>query len=230
MTELFSAVSLFPLVLTVGAYQFGLWLRKKWDHPVCNPILIAVVLVILLLLLTGYPVETYQAGTSAIQWLLTPATVCLALPLYEQMKVLKKKLPAILAGVTAGTVASLGIIVVLCRIFRMDAQLSVSLLPKSITTAMGIVLSQQNGGIASLTTAAIITSGILGNLTGTGLCRLLRIHDPVAQGTAFGTASHAIGTSKATELGALQGAVGSLSLTVAGILTAVLFPLACSLL
>ena len=230
MTELFSAVSLFPLLLTVGAYQFGLWLRKKWDHPVCNPILIAVILVILLLLLTGYPVETYQAGTSAIQWLLTPATVCLALPLYEQMKVLKKKLPAILAGVTAGTVASLGIIVVLCRIFRMDAQLSVSLLPKSITTAMGIVLSQQNGGIASLTTAAIITSGILGNLTGTGLCRLLRIHDPVAQGAAFGTASHAIGTSKATELGALQGAVGSLSLTVAGILTAVLFPLACSLL
>ena len=230
MTELFSAVSLFPLLLTVGAYQFGLWLRKKWDHPVCNPILIAVILVILLLLLTGYPVETYQAGTSAIQWLLTPATVCLALPLYEQMKVLKKKLPAILAGVTAGTVASLGIIVVLCRIFRMDAQLSVSLLPKSITTAMGIVLSQQNGGIASLTTAAIIITGILGNLTGTGLCRLLRIHDPVAQGTAFGTASHAIGTSKATELGALQGAVGSLSLTVAGILTAVLFPLACSLL
>ena len=229
MIELLSGISLFSVVLTVGAYQAGLWFRKKWNSPICTPILIAVILVIAVLLLTGIPVETYQAGTSGIQWLLTPATVCLALPLYEQLKVLKKKLPAILAGVTAGTVTSLGIIVLLCRLFSLEVQLSVSLLPKSITTAMGIVLSSQNGGIASLTTAAIITSGILGNLMGAGLCKLLRISDPIAQGTAFGTASHAIGTSKAAELGDLQGAVSSLSLTVAGILTAILFPLACSL-
>ena len=230
VTELLSGVSLFAVILTVGAYQAGLWCRKKWNNPICNPILIAVILVIAVLLLTGIPVENYQAGTAGIQWLLTPATVCLALPLYEQLKILKKKLPAILAGVTAGTVTSLGVILLLCRLFGLENQLSVSLLPKSITTAMGIVLSGQNGGIASLTTAAIITSGILGNLTGAGLCKLLRIPDPIAQGTAFGTASHAIGTTRATELGELQGAVSSLSLTVAGILTAVLFPLACSLL
>lgn len=230
VTELLSGVSLFPLVLTIGSYQIGLWFRKKWNHPICNPILIAVILVILFLLLTGYPVETYQAGTSAIQWLLTPATVCLALPLYEHLKVLKKKLPAILIGVLAGTVTSLGCILLMCRLFSLEPQLSVSLLPKSITTAMGIVLSQQNGGILPLTTAVIIITGILGSLTGTTMCKLLRLKDPVAQGVAFGTASHVIGTTKATELGTLQGAVSSLSLTVAGILTAILFPLACSLL
>ena len=230
VTELLSGISLFPLVLTIGSYQIGLWLRKKWNHPVCNPILIAVILVIAVLLLMGIPIESYQAGTAGIQWLLTPATVCLALPLYEHLKVLKKSLTAILLGVLAGTVTSLGSILLMCRLFSLESQLSVSLLPKSITTAMGIVLSQQSGGIAPLTTAVIIITGILGSLAGTTICKLLRLKDPIAQGVAFGTASHVIGTTKATELGTLQGAVSSLSLTVAGILTAVLFPLACSLL
>ena len=115
MTEILSGLSLFPLVLTVGAYQIGLWCRKKWDHPLCNPILIAVLLVIGVLLLSGLPVETYQAGTAGIQWLLTPATVCLALPLYEHLKVLKKNLPAILTGVAAGTITSLAGIFLLLR-------------------------------------------------------------------------------------------------------------------
>ena len=227
MAELFTQFSLFPLVLTLGAYQLGLWCRKKWDHPICNPILIAVILVVGFLLLTGMPVEDYQAGTDGIQWLLTPATVCLALPLYEQLKILKKNISAILIGVAAGTFTSLVVIVLLCRVFGLETQISTSLLPKSITTAMGIVLSRQNGGIAPLTTSAIILTGILGSLMGTTLCKLLKLKDPVAQGAAFGTASHVIGTTKATELGSLQGAVSSLSLTVAGILTAILFPVAC---
>ncbi len=227
MAEFLSNLSLFALVLTIGAYQIGLWCRKKWNNPLCNPLLIAVILVIGVLLLTGYKVESYQDGTKGLSWLLTPATVCLALPLYEQLKVLKKQLGAILAGVAAGTVASLIGILLLCRLFSLDTQVSVSLLPKSITTAMGIVLSEQNGGIASLSAAAIIITGILGSLTGTALCKLFKLTDPIAQGVAFGTASHVIGTSKATELGSLQGAVSSLSLAVAGILTAVLFPIAC---
>lgn len=230
MNELFASISLLPLILTIGAYQVGLWCRKKWDHPVCNPILIAVVLVIAVLLLTGIPVERYQAGTSAISWLLTPATVCLALPLYEHLKVLKKNLPAIFAGIGAGTVVSLACVFLLCRLFRLDNTFTVSLLPKSITTAMGIVLSGQNGGIPSLTTAVIIVTGILGSLAGAMLCKLLKLDDPISQGVAFGTASHVIGTSKATELGQLQGAVSSLSLTVAGILTAIMFPVALTLL
>ena len=222
MAEFLESISLFPLVLTLGAYQVGLWLRKKWNNPLCNPLLIAVILVIGVLLLTGVSLDSYQAGTGAISWLLTPATVCLALPLYRQIKVLKKQLPAILVGITAGTVVSLAVIFGMCKLFALDRQVTVSLLPKSITTAMGIVLSGESGGIESLTAAAIIITGILGSLTGSLLCKLFRLTDPVSQGVAFGTASHVIGTSRATELDPLAGAVSSLSLTIAGIVTAVL--------
>ena len=227
MAEFWEGISLFPLVLTLGAYQVGLWLRKKWNHPLCNPLLIAVILVIGVLLLTGVSVDSYQAGSGAISWLLTPATVCLALPLYRQMKVLKKQLPAILVGIAAGTVVSLAVIFCMCKLFAVNEQVTVSLLPKSITTAMGIVLSGENGGIESLTAAAIIITGILGSLTGSLMCKLFRLTDPVSQGVAFGTASHVIGTSRATEIDPLAGAVSSLSLAVAGLLTAVLFPLIC---
>lgn len=227
MAEFLQELSLLALVLTLGAYQIGLWCRKKWNNPLCNPLLIAVILVIGVLLLTGYPIENYQEGTKGLSWLLTPATVCLALPLYEQLKILKKNLIAIFAGIGAGTLTSLGGIFLLCRLFALDRQVTVSLLPKSITTAMGIVLSGESGGIASLSAAAIIVTGILGSLAGTALCKLLKLTDPIAQGVAFGTASHVIGTTKATELGSLQGAVSSLSLAIAGILTAVLFPIVC---
>ena len=230
MAEFLEGISLFPIVLTLGAYQVGLWCRKKWNNPLCNPILIAVILVIGVLLLTGINVDTYSQGTSIISWLLTPATVCLALPLYQQLKALKKSLSAILAGAAAGTVTSLAVVLGTCKLFRLDNQVTVSLLPKSITTAMGMVLSVENGGIESLTVAVIIVTGILGSLAGSMLCKLFRIKDPVAQGVAFGTTSHVIGTSRANELDPLTGAVSSLSLAVAGILTAVLFPLVCMLL
>lgn len=225
MAEFLQKVPLLALALTFGAYQFGLWCQKKWKTPLLNPILIAVILMIGILLVTGIPNETYQAGMTGITWLLTPATVCLALPLYRQVQTLKKNLPAILAGITAGTVVSLVFIGILCRVLELDRVFTVSLLPKSITTAMGMVLSENSGGIGSLTAAAIIVTGILGSLFGTILCKLLKITDPVAQGVAFGTASHVVGTSRANEVGPLQGAVSSLSLAVAGILTAVVFPL-----
>ena len=226
MIEFLSSISLFPMLLTLGAYQVGLWLRKKWDNPICNPIIVALILVVAVLLLTGFPVDTYQSGMTGATWLLTPATVCLALPLYEQLKILKKNLPAILAGVAAGTVTSLVVVFLMCRVFSLDAQMTVSLLPKSITTAMGIVLSEQNGGIPALTTVVIIVTGILGSLMGSVLCKLFKFKHPIAQGVALGTASHVIGTSKANELGPLQGAVSSLSLATAGIFTAILFPIA----
>lgn len=230
MTELFSELTLFALVLTFGAFQLGLLLQKKWPSPLCNPLLIAVILVMGTLVLLRIPNESYQTSMAGISWLLTPATVCLALPMYNQVKTLKKNLPAILAGVTAGTVVSLVGIFLMCKAFSLEQAITVSLLPKSITTAMGIVLSEQAGGIQALTAAAIVVTGILGSLVGTVLCKLLRITDPIAQGVAFGTASHVIGTTRAAQVGQLQGAVSSLSLAVAGILTAVLFPLLCMLL
>ena len=230
MTDFLAGISLFPLVLTLGSYQIGLWCQKKTGSPICNPLLIATLLSMGVLLLTGFDLQLYQAGNAGISWLLTPATVCLAVPLYDQLKIFKKDLGAILIGVAAGTAASLGSIALLCALFRLDGILTASLLPKSVTTAIGVALAESADAIPSLTSAAIIITGILGNLTGSFLCRLLRITSPIAQGVGFGTASHVIGTSRANEVDPLAGAVSSLSLAVSGILTAVVFPLVLMLL
>ena len=225
MAEFFAEISLFPLVLTLGAYQIGLWCQKKTRSPLCNPLLIAALLSIGVLLALNFDPVIYRQGTAGISWLLTPATVCLAVPLYEQLKVLKNHLGAILTGVVAGTLTSLVSIFLLCKAFRLETVVTVSLLPKSITTAIGLALTESADGLSALTAAAIIITGILGNLTGTYLCKWLKITHPIAQGVGFGTASHVIGTSRATEVDPLAGAVSSLSLAVAGILTAVLFPI-----
>lgn len=225
MAELLQNIPLFPLVLTVGAYQIGLWCQKKTRSAICNPLLIAVVLCIGVILLTGLDPQVYQSGTASISWLLTPATVCLAVPLYEHVKILRSNLRAILIGIAAGTVASLLCIFVLCKLFRLDDVLTVSLFGKSITTAIALELTKQGGGIPSLTSAGIVISGILGNLSGSSFCKLLKVTDPVAQGVGFGTASHAIGTARANEVHPVTGAASSLSLVVAGILTAILFPI-----
>ena len=225
MAEFLMQFSLFPLVLTILCYQLGLWCQKKWKSPLLNPILIGMLLVIGVLLLTGVPNEHYQAGTAHMTWLLTPATVCLALPLYENIQVLKKSLPAILAGIAAGTVTSLVFVFIICRVFVLDYTLTVSMLPKSVTSAFGMALSEQNGGIGALSTASIVITGVIGALFGSVLCKLFKIKDPIAQGVAFGTSSHVGGTTRALELGSLQAAVSSLSLAIAGLMTTILFPL-----
>lgn len=227
MADFLTGLPLFCLVLTVVTYQIGLWCRKKTGSTLCNPLLISIILVIGVLLVTGISPEQFQEKTVGFTWLLTPATVCLALPLYRQLKLLKKNLPAILAGILAGTVTSLVCVLAMCKLMGLDRQLTVSLLPKSITTAMGIVLSQQNGGVQAITSVVIILTGILGSLCGSVMCKFLKLKDPVSQGVAFGTATHVIGTTRATEIDPVAGAVSSLSLTVSGILTAILFPLIC---
>lgn len=229
MNELLSQLPLFSLVLTLGAYQIGLLFQKKWKNPLCNPLLISVALVEAVLLLTGFSVETYQADMRIFSWLMTPATVALAVPLYEQMQKLRKNLSAIFAGVAAGALTSLVSVFALCAVFSLDRQTTVSLLPKSITTAIGMVVSGENGGIEALTSLVIAFTGILGSVTGPILCKLLRMENPIVQGVAFGTSAHVIGTAKASELGSIQGAVSSLSLATAGVLTALLFPLVVSL-
>ena len=230
MNEFLSQLPLFSLVLTIGAYQIGLFFQRKWKTPLCNPLLISVALIVAVMLVTGFSVETYQADMKIFSWLITPATVALAAPLYQQLQRLKKNLPAILAGVAAGAIAALGSVFALCALFGLDRQTTVSLLPKSITTAIGMVISGQNGGIEALTSLVIAFTGIVGCVTGPILCKLLKLDHPIAQGVAFGTSAHVIGTSKASELGSIQGAVSSLSLVTAGILTAVLFPFVVTLL
>ena len=230
MADFLTGLPLFCLLLTVIAYQIGLWCRKKTGSTLCNPLLISIISVIGVLLLTGISPEKFQEKTAGFSWLLTPATVCLALPLYQQLKLLKKNLPAILAGAFAGTVTSLICVLAMCKLMGLDQQLTASLLPKSITTAMGIVLSEQNGGVPAITSVVIILTGILGSLCGSAASKLLKLYDPISQGVAFGTASHVIGTTRATELDPVAGAVSSLSLAVSGILTAILFPLFCAFL
>ena len=230
MTEFLQSLTLFPLLLTLGSYQAGVFLQKKTKSPLCNPLLIATLLSIGVLLLTDFDLQLYQSGNSWITWLLTPATVSLAVPLYVQLKVFKDELGAVLAGVAAGTAASLAFIAIVCGLLGLDRVLTVSMLPKSITTAIGLILSEEAGGIPALTSAAIVITGILGNLTGSFLCKVLKITDPIAQGVGFGTASHVIGTSRATQIDPLAGAVSSLALAVAGILTAIVFPIVLTIL
>lgn len=223
MREFFLNNAYFGLFLTLAAFSIGFCMQKKWKLPIFNPILVASVLIMAVLLALDIPVKEYQSGCAPLQYLLTPATICYAVSLYEQIGKLKRHLAAILLGVLSGTLVSLLSIRLMCAAFGVDKVMVATMLPKSITTAIGMALSEEAGGIASLTTAVIILTGILGNMFGPMLCKLFHFTDPIAQGVAFGTASHAVGTSKATEMSALAGAVSSLSLTFAGLITVMLY-------
>lgn len=225
MTEFLSGSSLFAITLTLLIWRLASFLQKKAKSPVLHPILVSTAVIIVVLLVLKIPNAAYQASMKPLSFLMTPATVCLAVPLYEQIRVLRGKLPAILAGVACGTVVSLLCVAGLCLLFKLDHTMTVSLLPKSITAAIGAPLSERMGGLSAITVTSIIITGILGNISGSFLCKILKIKDPIAQGAALGTAAHVIGTTRANELGSIQGAVSSLSLAAAGILTAFLIPL-----
>ena len=225
MTEFLKESAVWGCVLTLCAYALGVFLNKKTKAAWCNPLLLASIFVIVFLSLCRIPYPEYKQSSSVLTYLLLPATVSLAVPLYEQWEPLRKNVAAILAGV----LTSMGCILLIGFVFRMSPEVTISLLPKSVTTAIGVDVSTELGGIPALTTAVIVLTGIAGNLMAVGLSRLLRITEPVAKGIAIGTCSHAIGTSKALELGPVEGAMSSLSIAVAGILTAVLCPVAVSL-
>ena len=229
MTELLS-IGILPVLLTLLAFRLGQILQAKTKSPICNPILVAVILVLLFLKGTGMELSSYQQGASMLSWLMTPATVSLAISMYEQFQVLRKNTPVILAGVAAGAVSCLVMVLLFCSLAGFDRALTVSLLPKSVTTAIGVPLSQIAGGMASITTAAIILTGITASILGPWLCKFFRLTDDISRGVAFGTAGHVIGTAKAGEFSQLTGAVSSLSLVVAGLLTAIVLPLVASFL
>ena len=222
MTEAIYASAFFGLALTIGAYALFAWLQKKLKWPFLNPILFSVVLIIGALLLLGVDYEHYMQGAQYISYLLTPATVCLAIPLYKQLSLLKKHCKAVTAGLLAGVLASAAGIVALAYLFGLTHEQFVTLLPKSITSAIGFGVSEELGGIPSITVAVIILTGITGNIIAKGFCRLLRITEPAAQGLAIGASSHAIGTAKALELGEVQGAMSSLAVVVSGLLTVII--------
>lgn len=215
--------SFFYISLTMLAFCIGNAMQNKWKHAVLNPILIGAGIVMIVLSLLNVPVADYQEGCRPLSYLMTPATICLGISFAEQVEKLKKHMAAIIVGVAAGTVCSLSSVAGMAYLFGMDRVMTISVLPKSVTTAIGVAISEQAGGIGAVTAAAIILTGILGNMAGPVLAKVFHIEDEIAQGVAYGTASHVIGTSRAMERSPLAGAAGSLALTVAGLLTSLAF-------
>lgn len=208
------------MFISVSAYLIGMWLKKKLGWAVLNPLLIAIILVIAFLKATGISYSDYNEGASHISYFLTPATVCLAIPLYRQLELLKKNFVAVMIGITSGVAGSVVSVFLMSLVFKLEHVHYVSLLPKSITTAIGMGVSEELGGIVTITVAIIILTGILGNIIASSVCSLFHIEEPIAKGLAIGTASHAIGTARALEIGQTEGAMSSLAVAVAGILTA----------
>ena len=211
----------FGAVLSLGAYEVGLYCKKRWRLAIFNPLLIAIALVVGALALLKIPYSTYQSGAKYISWLLTPATVCLAIPLYEQLALLKKNALAIAAGILAGVLTSVTLVLLFAVVFHFSHAEYVTFLPKSVTTAIGMGVSEQLGGNVSITVVVIVITGVLGNILAEPICRLFAITHPIAKGIGIGSASHAIGTAKAMELGEVEGAMSGLSIAVSGILTVV---------
>ena len=221
MKEFLSESIIFGAVLSLAAYEIGLLMKKKFKLAILNPLLIGTICVIGFLLIFRIDYEEYNEGAKYISYLLTPATVCLAVPLYEQLSLLKKNFMAVAVGILSGVLASLVSVLALAKLFDLNHQQYVTLLPKSITTAIGMGVSEELGGLVTITVAVIVITGILGNVIAEFICKIFKIHEPIAKGLALGTASHAIGTVKAMEMGQIEGAMSSLAIAVAGLLTVI---------
>ena len=220
---------LFGILLSLVAFEIGVTISKKFKYSFLNPLLIANILIVGFLLTTGISLESYNVGGDYISVMLSPATVVLAVPLYRQISKLKQFWKPILAGIFAGSLTSLACVIVVSKLIGLSDTLMLSLLPKSITIPMGSVVSAQIGGIPSVTIIAITITGITGAVAAPAVCRFCRIKHKVAQGIAIGTASHALGTTRAMEMGEVQGAMSSLSIGVAGLFTAIVAPFIISL-
>lgn len=222
MLEGILSSSFFGLALSVACWCFGVWLQKRTGLLVCNPVLVASVLVIAVLTLFHIPLESYNAGGSMIKLMLGPATAVLALNIYQQRKVLGEHFLPVLVGCLVGSLASIGCVLLMCELFQAEEMFAASMLPKSVTTAIALGISENGGGIPGLTAAAVVITGVEGAMLAPLFAKVFHITDPVAEGVAIGACSHAIGTSKALEIGPLQGAMSSIAICVCGIFTSIL--------
>ena len=220
MAELFAS-PFFGISLSIVAFLIGVQIQKKTGLELCNPLLIAIVLASAVLLVCRIPYESYNQGGAIINMFLAPATACLAVSIYTQINLLKENWLPILVGCTAGSITSMGSIYIMCRLFRLDEAVSASLIPKSVTTPIAVSISENLGGIQAITVVAVILTGILGSILAPVLIKLFRVKDPVAAGLAIGACSHAVGTSKALELGETEGAMSGLAIGICGILTVI---------
>lgn len=221
MNSFFTESVFFGAVITIFCYEIGLLLRDKVKKAICNPMLIALIAIIAILLLFHVDYETYYEGAKYLSYFLTPATVCLAIPLYEQIELLKKNVKAIVAGVTAGVLTSMLSVLGCAAVFQLSQKEYLSFLPKSVTTAIGMGISEELGGMVTLTVVVIMITGIAGAIVAELVMKLFRIKEPIAKGIGIGSASHVVGTAKAMEMGRLEGAMSSLSIAVSGVLTVI---------
>lgn len=219
MQEFFETSAFAGVTVSLLSYMLGIWLKKKFKSGIFNPLLVSVIATILVLVVCHVDYESYNVGAKYLSWFLTPATVCLAIPLYEQLELLKANWKAVVAGIVSGVFTSLVVVFLMALLFKLEHQEYVTLLPKSITTAIGMGVSEELGGHVTITVAVIVVTGVLGNILAEAVCKIFKIHEPIAKGIAIGSSSHAIGTAKAMEMGDVEGAMSSLSIAVAGILT-----------
>ena len=219
MKEFVSNSMFFGITLSLAAYAVGIIARRSLKLFIFNPLLVAIALTIAVLLVAGIEYDAYNNSAKYLSYLLTPATICLAIPLYEQYKLLKKNFTAIIVGIASGVLTSLTTIFLMALLFKLGHYEYITLLPKSITTAIGIGLSQELEGYVSITVAAIMITGLFGNIAGDIICKVCGIKHPVARGIAIGTSAHVMGTAKALQMGQIEGAMSSLSIAVAGCMT-----------
>lgn len=222
MNEFFEDSVFAGVALSLIAYVAGSVLKKRFKLAIFNPLLISIALTIAVLACAHVDYDAYNSSAKYLSWFLTPATVCLAIPLYEQWALLKANFAAVLLGIASGVLTSLTTVLVLSKLMRLDHAQYVTMLPKSITTAIGMGVSEELGGYVTITVAVIVITGVLGNIMGEAVCRIFRITEPMSRGLAIGSASHAIGTARAMELGEVEGAMSSLSIAVAGVMTVAL--------
>lgn len=221
MNEFLQDSVFFGVFISVVTYEIGALIKRKWNVAIFNPLLISIALIIVFLILFDVDYDTYDFGAQYLSYFLTPATVALAVPLYEQIEPLKNNWKAIIAGILSGALTSALCVLILSIVMGLDHKQYVTLLPKSITTAIGMGLSEELGGIVTITVAVIVVTGVIGNMFAEQICKLFHITDPVAKGIAIGSSAHAMGTAKAMEMGELEGAMSSLSIAVSGLLTVV---------
>ena len=207
--------------LSLGSYGLGMWLKRKTSWALMNPLLIAVVLVVAFLAISGVSYTSYSNGARILDYLLTPATICLAVPLYQQIELLKKNYKAVVAGLVSGVLTSLISVFLLALLFQFDHASYVTFLPKSITTAIGMGISDELGGYVSITVVVILLTGVFGNIFADKILKFFHVEEPIAKGIAIGSAAHAMGTARAMEMGQIEGAMSGLSIVVSGILTVI---------
>lgn len=220
MKEVIVSSAYFGVFISLASYALGMFVKKKTRITVANPLLIAILLVIAALKLFKIDYDAYYSSAKYLSWLLTPATVCLAIPLYCQLKLLKDNFAAIMLGILSGVFSSLVCVLLMSLAFGLGHAEYATLLPKSVTTAIGMGVAEKLGGIPSVSAVVIIITGVLGNMFAEGFLKLIGVREGVAKGVAIGTSSHAIGTSRAMEMGEIEGAMSSLSIVVAGLATA----------